>query len=286
MSRVRHHLSLFFNRIFVDEKINTAGKIMINTIGTAVESTIPEGLHIVVVGASGGIGQALIDQLLRDVGVAKVYGLSRKNYQPKLLTSSDSPSAIYEHLVVDYEDEATIEYAAGQLTQPIDRVIVATGFLHDESIRPEKTFKQVTSDKLLHNMLVNVVGPSLIAKHFLPALRSDRKTVFAALSARVGSISDNQLGGWYSYRASKAALNMMIKTFSVELKRVQPQTVIVGLHPGTVDTGLSKPFQRNVAPNKLFAREHSAGCLLNVIEKLTLDDSGYCFAWDGQRIAE
>ncbi|MFT6103241.1 MAG: NAD(P)-dependent dehydrogenase (short-subunit alcohol dehydrogenase family) [Candidatus Endobugula sp.] len=259
---------------------------MVNT----ADITASKDLHIVVVGASGGIGRALIDRLLQDATVAKVYGLSRNYYQPEFLASSGSsphsPSATYEHLVVDYEDEATIKYAAGQLTQQIDRVIVATGFLHDESIRPEKTFKQVTSDKLLHNMLVNVVGPSLIAKHFLPALRSDRKTVFAALSARVGSISDNQLGGWYSYRASKAALNMMIKTFSVELKRVQPQTVIVGLHPGTVDTGLSKPFQRNVAPNKLFAREHSAGCLLNVIEKLTLDDSGYCFAWDGQRIAE
>jgi NAD(P)-dependent dehydrogenase (short-subunit alcohol dehydrogenase family) len=135
-------------------------------------------------------------------------------------------------------------------------------------------------------MLVNVVGPSLIAKHFLPMLRTDCKTVFAALSARVGSISDNQLGGWYSYRSSKAALNMMIKTFSVELKRVQPQTVMIGLHPGTVDTGLSKPFQRNVAPNKLFTREYSAQCLLNVIDDVTVDDSGYCFSWDGKRIAE
>ncbi|EGG94041.1 Dehydrogenase with different specificities [gamma proteobacterium IMCC1989] len=255
-------------------------------VNSADSSTLKGGLHIVVVGASGGIGRALIDQLLQNKIVAKIYGLSRAEYKPECINATTATSPIYQHLVIDYEDEHTIKCAVEQITQKVDQVIVATGFLHNKHIRPEKTFKQVTSDNLLQNMLVNVIGPSLIAKHFLPMLRTDRKTVFAALSARVGSISDNQLGGWYSYRSSKAALNMMIKTFSVELKRVQPQTVIIGLHPGTVDTGLSKPFQRNVAPNKLFAREYSAQCLLNVIDDVTVEDSGYCFAWDGKRIAE
>jgi NAD(P)-dependent dehydrogenase (short-subunit alcohol dehydrogenase family) len=262
--------------------VNTTGAPLGSLLGNPSSAATQEGLHIVIVGASGGIGQALINQLLQSTAVAKVYGLSRQIYQPELPASS----AAYQYIAIDYEAEATIKNAAVQLSQKIDQVIVATGFLHGQGVRPEKTFKQFTTENLLQNMLVNVVGPSLIAKHFLPTLRSDRKTVFAALSARVGSISDNQLGGWYSYRSSKAALNMMIKTFSVELKRVQPQTVIIGLHPGTVDTGLSKPFQRNVAPNKLFTREYSAECLLKVIENTTTDDSGYCFAWDGQRIAE
>ncbi|MGS2716962.1 SDR family NAD(P)-dependent oxidoreductase [Eionea flava] len=245
------------------------------------EQAIRQGLRCVVVGASGGIGQALIDQLLSDVEVSHVYGLSRSLYVP----NTREPDK-YSHLPVDYSDEATIKAAADQLPAAIDRVIVATGFLHSDTLRPEKTFKQLGADNITQNMLVNVIGPTLIAKHFLPKMRKSNHAVFAALSARVGSIGDNQLGGWYSYRASKAALNMMIKTFSVELARAQPQTTIIGLHPGTVDTQLSLPFQRNVPAGKLFTREYSAARLLDVINNVSADDSGYCFAWDGQRISE
>lgn len=245
------------------------------------EQAIRQGLQCVVVGASGGIGQALIDQLLSGSEVAQVYGLSRNYYAP----NTGEPDR-YCHLPVDYSDEATISAAVEQLPSVIDRVIVATGFLHNDTLRPEKTFKQVDAENITQNMLVNVIGPTLIAKHFLPKMRKSNKAVFAALSARVGSIGDNQLGGWYSYRASKAALNMMIKTFSVELARSQPQTTIIGLHPGTVDTHLSSPFQRNVPEGKLFTREYSAARLLDVISKVSTEDSGYCFAWDGQRIPE
>jgi NAD(P)-dependent dehydrogenase (short-subunit alcohol dehydrogenase family) len=114
----------------------------------------------------------------------------------------------------------------------------------------------------------------------------DRRAVFAALSARVGSIGDNRLGGWHSYRASKAALNMILRNLAVELGRTHPQAVVAGLHPGTVDTGLSAPFQRGVKPEKLFTADHSAERLLTVLERLTPADSGGVFAWDGQRIPE
>jgi len=131
---------------------------------------------------------------------------------------------------------------------------------------------------------INTIGPALVAKHFLPLLSKDRKAVFAALSARVGSISDNRLGGWHAYRASKAALNMMIRTLSIELARQKPKALCVGLHPGTVDTDLSKPFQARVAKDKLFSPAHSARCLLTVLDGLGPEENGGVFAWDGGRV--
>lgn len=239
-------------------------------------------INVVIIGASGGIGEALVNNLLVQARVNSVWGLSRTHTNQ---THSSHPK--YQHLAIDYNSEASIKDAAKQIPLPIDIVIMATGLLHNGAdIRPEKTYKQLSSQTLQDAMLVNMIGPSLVAKHFIPKMRKDYKAVIAPLSARVGSISDNKLGGWYAYRASKAALNMMIKTFSIELRRTQANTIIVGLHPGTVDTALSKPFQRNVAPKKLFTREFSAQSLLNVVEQLTVDDSGYCFAWDGQKIAE
>ena len=124
----------------------------------------------------------------------------------------------------------------------------------------------------------------MVAKNFLPKLAKDQRAVFAALSARVGSISDNQLGGWYSYRASKAALNMIIKNLSIEMKMRYKQTIIVGLHPGTVDSRLSKPFQANVPAGKLFTADYAVAKMLEVINTLTPENSGKCYAWDGKEI--
>ena len=132
---------------------------------------------------------------------------------------------------------------------------------------------------------INAIGPALVAKHFLPLLATDRKAVFAALSARVGSIGNNRLGGWYAYRASKAALNMILKTLSIELARRNPSAICVGLHPGTVDTRLSGPFQRGVPGDKLFSPHRSAPCLLKVINALSPGQSGRVLAWDGKPIA-
>ena len=142
----------------------------------------------------------------------------------------------------------------------------------------------MTADHLLRDYRINTVGPALVAKHFLPLLPRDRRAVFAALSARVGSISDNRLGGWHSYRASKAGLNMILRNLAVELARSHPQAVVAGLHPGTVATDLSAPFQKGVRPEKLFTPAYSAERLLAVLDGLTPADSGGVFAWDGARI--
>ena len=131
---------------------------------------------------------------------------------------------------------------------------------------------------------INAIGPALVAKHFLPLLDDGRKTVFAALSARVGSISDNRLGGWHAYRASKAALNMLVKTDAVELSRHKSEAICVALHPGTVDTRLSAPFQRNIPSRSMVSPEIAAARMLKVVDVLEPTDSGYLIDWEGSRI--
>ena len=186
---------------------------------------------------------------------------------------------------MDLEHEATIAAAAARVAEgPAPALVfVATGVLHNGE-EPERSFKAMTAEHLLRDYRVNAVGPALVAKHFVPMMPRDRRAVFAALSARVGSIGDNRLGGWHSYRASKAALNMILTNVAIELGRSHPLALVAGLHPGTVDTGLSQPFQRGVKPEKLFTPTYSAEQLLTVLEALTPSDSGGVFAWDGARI--
>ena len=185
---------------------------------------------------------------------------------------------------VDITDETSIAAAASSLER-IDLVIVAIGLLHGSGdAAPEKSWKDLSADQFAENFLINTVGPALIAKHVLPRFPRRERAVFAVLSARVGSIEDNRLGGWYSYRASKAALNQVIKSLSIELSRFRPEAICVGLHPGTVDTKLSRPFQGNVASDKLFTPNVAARHLLRVIDGLTPKDTGGLFAWDGERI--
>lgn len=244
---------------------------------TALKSFGPAA-HVAVIGASGGIGGAFCDALANSEAVATVHALSRKPQADsvgKLITSS-----------IDIENEASIEAAAARVTaeRPLDLVIVATGILHRDELQPEKSMGQIDGDHLLDVYRVNTVGPTLVAKHFLPRLVRDRKSVFAALSARVGSIGDNRLGGWISYRASKAALNMVLKTLSVEHARRSPNSVIAALHPGTVDTNLSRPFSSRVPEDKLFSPDDAASKLLQVIDGVNPEDSGGFFAWDGSPI--
>lgn len=227
-----------------------------------------DGLTAVVIGASGGIGGAFADLLEAAPEVSRFHRLSR---------SSDPP--------LDLTDEASIEAAAAAIEGPVHLVIVATGLLHEGDMRPEKTWRSLDAETMAHAFRVNAIGPALVARHFLPLLAKDRKTVFAALSARVGSISDNRLGGWYAYRASKAALNMLIRTLSVELARRNPDAVIAGLHPGTVDTALSKPFQSAVPDGGLFRPEDAACDMLSVLNGLETGQSGGLFAYDGEEIA-
>jgi NAD(P)-dependent dehydrogenase (short-subunit alcohol dehydrogenase family) len=237
-------------------------------------------MHVVVVGASGGIGRALTTKLAQSPAVKRITACSRSRPVP------EDPKIRHHRL--DLTDEATIAGAAQSVASEdsaLDLAVVASGILHDgEALRPEKTWRALEGAALERAYRVNAVGPALIAKHFLPLLARDRKSVFAALSARVGSISDNHLGGWHAYRASKAALNMLLRSFAIELARRNPRAVCVGLHPGTVDTRLSAPFQSNLPEGKLFTPDRAASCLLAVLDRLTPDDSGGVFAWDGALI--
>lgn len=229
----------------------------------------------VVVGASGGIGGAFAIALADNGAV--VHALSRRGVatDARLLAGT-----------IDIEDEASIADAASALRVdgPLDLVVVATGLLHADGIAPEKSYRQLSGASFERYFAVNATGPALVAKHFLPLLRQNRPAVFAALSARVGSIGDNRLGGWHGYRASKAALNMIVKTLAVELARTHPQAACVALHPGTVATDLSQPFQRGVSADKLFSPDTAARHLLDVITRLSASESGCILAWDGTRI--
>jgi NAD(P)-dependent dehydrogenase (short-subunit alcohol dehydrogenase family) len=225
----------------------------------------------VVIGASGGIGAAVCSLLRASEGVGEVLGLSR------------SDPANY----IDLADEASIAAAAGRAAQlpNLRLVFVATGLLHDgEALQPEKALRALDPAAMARNFAVNATGPTLLLKHFAPLLPRQGKAVFAAVSARVGSISDNRMGGWYSYRASKAALNMLLRTAAIELGRTRKELVVLGLHPGTVDTGLSKPFQSNVSEGKLFSPEQSARYMLDVIVGTRPEHSGCVVAWDGQTV--
>jgi NAD(P)-dependent dehydrogenase (short-subunit alcohol dehydrogenase family) len=232
-------------------------------------SQTPQAACAVVIGASGGIGSAIADALDASGAFAAVHRLSRSGTG------------------LDLEDEATIAAAARRIPGEAapTLVFVATGVLH-HGHEPERSYKAMTADHLLRDYRINTVGPALVAKHFVPLLPRDRRVVFAALSARVGSIGDNRLGGWHSYRASKAALNMILKNLAIETARSHPQSIVAGLHPGTVETGLSEPFQKGVAAEKLFTPTWSAERLLAVVDRLTPADSGGVFAWDGARIPE
>jgi NAD(P)-dependent dehydrogenase (short-subunit alcohol dehydrogenase family) len=186
---------------------------------------------------------------------------------------------------LDVLDEASITAALDSVTLPITLAIVTTGLLHDAEQAPEKSIRELTRAQLERSFAINTIAPALLAKHILPRMPRQNRSVFAALSARVGSISDNRNGGWHGYRASKAALNMLIRNFAIELAHSRPKAICVALHPGTVDTAMSKPFQANVPSGQLFTAAHSAARLVSVIDGLTPESSGRIFAWDGQEIA-
>ncbi len=234
-------------------------------------------LRCAVFGASGGIGAALANALAARAAVAQVHAGSR--------SGTALPSHRIHPFAFDLTDEPSIAAACAAIGGPLDLVIVATGRLtRGDGTGPEKSSRALDASGMAELFAVNTIGPALIAKHTLPLLRRDGRAVFAALSARVGSISDNRLGGWHAYRASKAALNMLVKNLALELARTHPQALAVTLHPGTVNTPLSAPFQRGVAPEKLFTPEMSAAALLGVLDGLTPEHSGGLFAWDGLQV--
>lgn len=236
-------------------------------------------MRVALFGAGGGIGAALVNAMISDNDISEIHAVSRR----PLALPADAARCVQHRF--DLADEASIAEVAAAIGAPLDLCIVATGALTlPDGTGPEKSLRQLDPTAMAQSFALNAIGPALIAKHVLPLLPRDRRAVFAALSARVGSIGDNRLGGWHSYRASKAALNMLIRNFAIELGRTHRAAICVGLHPGTVATGLSAPFQRGVPADRLFTPERAAAHLLAVLARLTPADTGRCFAWDGTAI--
>ena len=233
---------------------------------------------VAVIGSSGAIGSAFVDHYINDQSINSIFSFSR--------SSIGIDNNKVKHFSIDIENENSVQDAAKSVEEiNFDEIIIASGVLHTNEFGPEKSIKDLKADNILKILNVNTVGPTIIGKHFLPLLNKKNKSVMAFLSARVGSISENKLGGWYAYRASKSALNQIIKTFSIELKRTNPKAIIIGLQPGTVDSELSAPFKRSVSKNKLFSAEYSASQLLGVIERVDESSSGNLISWDGEIIS-
>lgn len=240
----------------------------------------------VVQGASRGIGLALARRLTADPRFARVFATCRRPEEARDL-AEEADSGI-DVVRLDVTDEASIESAAkivADSSGEVDLLVNVAGVLHDDgSIAPEKRLESITPESLAGAFEVNAFGPLLVLKHFHPLLRHDRRAVVANVSARVGSIGDNRLGGWYAYRGSKAALNMFTRTASIELGRRAPNAIAVAIHPGTVDTALSRPFQKSVRPESLFAPDRAARQILEVLDGLAPEQSGTFVAWDGTDI--
>ena len=228
---------------------------------------VDKGLALVI-GSNGGLGAAMLSLLERDTNYTQAIGLSRSTA-----------------IKVDYFDEASVASAAQTLASSghtLRLLIVATGFLHGDTGQPERSFTNLDAAYLAQVFQINTLGPALVMKHFLPLLPKTGRCVAAFLSARVGSISDNALGGWYGYRASKAALNQLVKTASIELTRRNKDSICVALHPGTVATALSQPFAKtglNVRP-----AQEAALDLLGVVAALSPLDTGCLIDFKGQRV--
>ncbi|MDC0228024.1 SDR family NAD(P)-dependent oxidoreductase [Alphaproteobacteria bacterium] len=227
-------------------------------------------MNIAVFGSSGAIGEALCIKFSQSNNVNKMFAFSRNGDQLNNKTIISKQ--------VDYLNEDSLFNTAQSLQCHLDIIIVAIGALK----HPEKSIRDLSSAKFIDMFTANTIPTALIAKYFLPHLYRDRITKFASISARVGSIEDNHLGGWYSYRASKSALNMILKGLSIEQGRLNPDSIIFGLHPGTVDSKLSKPFQKK--DKEYFTPEFSAEKLINVIDTKTIIDNGKIFDWDNKII--
>jgi NAD(P)-dependent dehydrogenase (short-subunit alcohol dehydrogenase family) len=235
---------------------------------TGDSNTFPAGGLAVVVGSSGGIGRALLGRLSTQPCFSMVLGLGR----------GSSPA-------LDLTDDASVARAAlyvQGLGKEVRLVVNAAGFLHSDGLTPEKSWRDLDVAHMARSFAINAFGPALLMKHFLPLLPRQGRSVFATLSARVGSIGDNRLGGWYSYRSSKAALNQLVRTAAIELARRRPAALCVALHPGTVDTRLSAPFARR--GGDVQTAEQAADRLLGVIERLPPAMTGGFFDYRGEPV--
>ncbi|SIT65723.1 NAD(P)-dependent dehydrogenase, short-chain alcohol dehydrogenase family [Ectothiorhodosinus mongolicus] len=247
-------------------------------------------MNIIVIAGSGGLGRAFVEALAARPEVRSIIATHRR----------DNPTVQRDHATqgqasavglsekcrwhqLDATQEAQVAAFAEQC-QEIDWLINAAGMLHQGEYLPEKRIAQLDPEFALENFRTNTLPTMLLARHLLPKMRHGRPAVFASISARLASIGENGIGGWYSYRASKAALNQVIRTLSIECRRTHPQLSLAALHPGTTDTALSKPFQRNVPDGQLFTPEYSVASMLKVLDRLTPETSGRFWSFDGTEL--
>jgi NAD(P)-dependent dehydrogenase (short-subunit alcohol dehydrogenase family) len=250
-------------------------------------ATFPHATALVT-GASSGIGLAIVEWLLAREGCSRVVSVARSaTCAAPLRALQGRAGARLQCRDVDITDPEALQRLAADvaaLGRPLQLVVNAAGLLHADGLRPEKSIRDVSTPALQQLFALNAFAPILLAQALLPHMPTAAPAVFASLSARVGSIGDNQLGGWYAYRASKAAQNQLLRTLAIELRRTHPQLVCASLHPGTVDTPLSQPFQRGVPPERLFTPARAAAQLMAVIAGLEPSQSGAFLAWDGSTI--
>ena len=231
---------------------------------------------VIVIGGSGGLGRAMVTTLLDQLPAVQVFA------------THNTAAIPFQHdrlswQQLDIRDPGAIEKFSLDFDR-VDWILNFAGFLHGEAGGPEKTIRALDAEFLLESIRVNSLPTLLLAKHFSSSLKHSPAPLLAAVSARVGSIEDNRLGGWYSYRISKAALNMALKTLSIEWKHSHRKGCVAALHPGTNDTALSKPFQTNVAPQSLFKPDYTASMFLKLLTRLDPASSGNFWAWDGEKI--
>ena len=233
--------------------------------------------NIIIAGASGGIGKEFIKFYCDDPNVEKVFALSRK--------MNNVNNSKIKSIKVDYFNEETFDNLDDiLLLESISTIIIASGILHTDQIKPEKSIDGVDLVTLQKVFQVNVFGPTLLVKKLLPLIKKSEGVKIIFLSARVGSISDNKLGGWHSYRSSKSALNMMVNNLSIELQRINKNHIAIGIHPGTVKSKLSEPFLKNVKHN-IFSPRESVELMAKVISNIDQKDSGKCLDFSGKIIA-
>lgn len=232
--------------------------------------------QVIVIGGSGGLGKAMSERLLAhfpNVQVSATYHKGDIPFQHERISWHP----------LDIRDSTAIEDWSSDFDQ-VDWILNFAGYLHGNAGAPEKNIHALDAEFLIENIRINTLPTLLLARHFARALKQSPAPIMTTVSARVGSIEDNRLGGWYSYRVSKAALNMALKTLSIEWKHSHPRGCVAALHPGTNDTALSKPFQANVKPENLFEPAYTASMFLKLLNQLDPGKSGNFWAWDGEII--